>query len=186
MLVVISKKVAAQKGPKVVFGLSVRMVLVVVIPAVWKVGAKVKQLKSRKDRRKHPKCDKIFGIEKELEDVESHCHQQDLPDGHILADKADVPDQKIARNMVIRILRSGNMSVVGMMPGKQPRVKIKREQDGRNPTGQVVAFFIRRNDPVHRVVSRDEKPSVKMHLDQNPKINPRARPGNGQLEQDRK
>lgn len=160
MLVVISKKVAAQKGPKVVFGLGVRMVLVVVIPAVGKVGAKVKQLKSGKNRRKHPKDDEIFGIDEELQDIESHCHQQDLPDGHILADKADVPDQKIARSMVIRILRSGNMAVVGMMPREQPGVKIEREQDGRNPTGEVITFFIRRNDPVHRVVSRDKKPRV--------------------------
>lgn len=165
MLVVISKKVAAHKGPKVVFGLGVRMVFVVVLPAVGKVGAKVKQLKSRKNCRKHPKDDEIFGIEKELQDIESHGHQQDLPAGHILADKADVPDQKIARSMVIRILRSGNMAVVGMMPGKQPLVKIEREQDSRNPAGQVVAFLIGRDDPVHRIVSRDEKPGVKMHLD---------------------
>ena len=165
MLVVISKKVAAHKGPKVVFGLGVRMVFVVVFPAVGKIGSKVKQLKSRKDRWKHPKDDEIFGIEKELQDIESHCHQQDLPDGDILPDKADVPDQKIARSMVIRILRSGDMAVVGMMPWEQPRVQIEREQDGRNPTGQVIAFFIRRDDPVHRIVSRDEKPGVKMHLD---------------------
>ncbi len=160
MLVVISKKVAAQKGPKVVFGLGVRMVLVVVIPAVGKVGAKVKQLKGRKDRWKHPKDDEIFGIEKQLQDIESHCHQQNLPDSHVLPDKADVPDQKIARIMVIRILRSGNMAVVGMMPGEQPFVKIEREQNSGYPSGEVITFFIRRNDPVHRVVSRDKKPRV--------------------------
>ena len=160
MLVVISKKVAAYKCPKVVFGLGVRMVLVVVIPAVGKVGAKVKQLKSGKNRRKHPKDNEIFGIEKQLQDIESHCHQQDLPDSHVLADKADVPDQKIARIMVIRILHSGNMAVVGMMPWEQTRVKIEREQDGRYPSGQVVAFFMRRHDPVHGIVSRDEKPGV--------------------------
>ena len=70
------------------------MVLVGTLTHVREVCPKEEKLQGGQDCRKHPEGDEIFCWQKKLEDVESHCHEQDLPDGDVLTDKAKIPNEK--------------------------------------------------------------------------------------------
>ena len=70
------------------------MMLVVAFSFVRQIRAEVKKLKSGKYSGKHPENDQIFSRQKQLEQIEGKGHEQDLPNGHILPDEAQVPWEK--------------------------------------------------------------------------------------------
>jgi len=77
VLVVVAKKVARKKGPKVVLFLAARPVPVGsrVLSFMGQVGPEVKKLKGGKNGREHPEENDIFLREKELKHIIGNCHQ---------------------------------------------------------------------------------------------------------------
>lgn len=94
VLEVISKKIATEEGPKVIFGLGVGVVIIGTFSAMGQVSAEEKELKSRQDRWHHPKDNQIFSGNEKFQHVKCNRHQQNLPNRDILLDKTEVPDQK--------------------------------------------------------------------------------------------
>ena len=60
MLKVISKEIAGQKSPDMVFLLATCVMFIVMLTHMWEEGAKVEQLKSPQEGRNNPVEDQVF------------------------------------------------------------------------------------------------------------------------------
>ena len=107
-----------------VFGLGAGMMRIGFFSHVRKISSKIKELQRRKSSRNHPKENQVFGGENELEEIEGNRHQEKLPDGKVLQDKAQVPAEKLSRGMVVRILIRGYVAVVFVVFGKKLPIEV--------------------------------------------------------------
>lgn len=133
MLVMIPKEVTADKGPNVVFGLGagfMRIILRMLAP-VRQISAKVEKLERSQYGRQHPEQHHVLQRKVQLEHVKRDGHEQELPPSNVLFQEAEVPGPERAV-VVIRVLVSGYVAVVLVVPGQQARVPVIGKQKSRN------------------------------------------------------
>ena len=99
-----------------VFWLTARLVFVVMFAFVGKISAKIKQLQSTQQRRQYPKQKKVGLRYPYLQYIEQNGHENDLPDGQVITDKAGVPGKKITR-IIVGVIIGVNVAVVPVVFG---------------------------------------------------------------------
>jgi len=90
MFIMVTKKITAQHGPNMILLLgprTVRLHVRLMRQAMREKSAKVKQLQGGKECRNNPIQDDVGLGEKQLQNIKSNSHDQELPKGNILPHK---------------------------------------------------------------------------------------------------
>ena len=156
----ITKEVAAQKGPEVVLSLCAGMVPVVVLPPVWKVSAEVKELEGGQEGWNYPEENNIFLGKKQLQQVVGNSHSHYLPPADVLLQKAEVPDKEILAGVIVRIFIAGNEAVMFVVLRKEFVVRVKSKEQGGNLAEAFIDSGIRAEGAMHGIVGSNEQTGV--------------------------
>ena len=93
VLVMIAKEVTGYKSPQMILTLCTGFMRILfrMLSAMRQIRTKVKKLKGRHNGRQHPEKDYILQRKEKFQHVKRDGHQQDLPPGNVLLQKAEIP-----------------------------------------------------------------------------------------------